>query len=125
MKKTFLIFGLVLTIVFAFATRVSAIDLNLVNSIRQNEIDETQNWTGISTSTNTNANVATSETSNYLSSSTLTPSNTGSVTVGTVTPTSSQSQGLTTSDIIDIVLIVVGILIVLLGIAILIRMNHG
>ena len=137
MKKTSLVLAFVLIIVGLLITRVSAIDMNLINSIRQNEISAEENLSAVNTNssvslnalnnstlTNTNTSNRSSNTyTNSASNSSTTLSNTSVATVSSTQQT--QSQNLTASDIFNVILIVIGVLIILLGIAILIRLKRS
>ena len=119
MRNTNLVFVFVVLFIALLITRVSAIDMNLINSIRQNEINSAENLSATNTTTNSfNENAVDNTVTNELTENTNTPS----ANVNTVTQTENEDLGM--SEIINILLIVVGVLIILLGIAILIRMKH-
>ena len=119
MKKTNLVLVFVILFIALLITRVSAIDMNLINSIRQNEINAAEN---LSTTNGTVDPFDENNVENTILDNTVQNTNTPSASVNTVTQT--QDEGLGMSEIINILLIVVGVLIILLGIAILIRMKH-
>ena len=155
MKKSIFLFVVLITIFFiGQVSAVYALDLNLVNSVRENEIQSAENLTIENTnvmentvfySTNTPAsnnvnntntyyedgNNTENENGNYESMlNTYTQTNTEPANTpyeyATVTPTSTNpttANGLTISDIINILVLVVGIVLILLGIAVLIRMK--
>lgn len=125
MKKTSLVLGLVLIIIGLLFTKVSAIDMNLINSIRQNDQMAAENLY-----TNGNASATSNQIlSNFLPTNPSNPLNNGMVqdntvispNVSNISQNHTQSEGLGINGVINIILIVVGILIILLGIAILIR----
>ena len=123
MKKTSLVLGLVLIIIGLLFTKVSAIDMNLINSIRQNDqlaaenLSATDNVSSTSNQILSNFLPTNSSVSNGTSQGDVSPS----PNISNVSQTSSQSESLGINGVINIILIVVGILIILLGIAILIR----
>ncbi len=153
MKKSIFLVVVLITIFFiGQVSAVYALDLNLVNSVRENEIQSAENLTientnvtpnTVSYTTNTTASNevydantyyqggydAENENGNYESMlNTYTQTNTettnSSYEYTTVTPTSTNpttANGLTISDIINILVLVVGIVLILLGIAVLIR----
>jgi len=118
MKKTSLLLVFVILLITLLITRVSAIDMNLINSIRQNEINTAENLT---TTNNTGNPFDENSIENTMLDTPGQNTNTPSASVNTITP--SANEGLGIGEIIDILLIVVGVLIILLGIAILIRTN--
>lgn len=58
MKKTSIVFVFVILLITLLVTRVSAIDMNLINSIRQNEINEAENLSASDGTSNPLANDA-------------------------------------------------------------------
>lgn len=121
MKKNHLI--VITLIIFLFialgAQSVYAIDLNLINSIRENEVDSAENLSLNTSNTNTTiGNTTVNDNSSYSNST----SNLPSTSVSNVTSTTDGT--LTIENILNILLVVVGVLLILLGIAIMIRMNR-
>ena len=116
MKKTNLVLVFVILFITLLITRVSAIDMNLINSIRQNELNTAENLTITNSSGNPFDENAIE---NTILDAPAPNTNTPSASVNIVTPSANEDLGI--SEIIDILLIVVGVLIILLGIAILIR----
>lgn len=131
MKKTcFILFAFILFVIFSIQN-VYAIDLNLINSVRENEIESAENLTldtrvnnttndtydDDETLNNTYDNATDDEITN--NSDTLPSTNTNVSNV-----TSAADGTLTIANILNILLVVVGFLLILLGIAILIRINR-
>lgn len=140
MKKTSFILGIAILFIFFFATQAYALDMNLINSIRENELNSAQNLStntlsnnantnspginldltepsnnSISNNANRNSNTANTNTNN--SSNTPTPNNS----VSSITDLPEASLGL--ANILNILLLVVGVLLILLGIAIIIKIK--
>lgn len=62
MRKTSMVFMFVVLLIVLLITRVSAIDMNLINSIRQNELNEAENLSTTNGSSNPLANNAVPDT---------------------------------------------------------------
>ncbi len=107
LQKVFLIIGIFSILVFCCSYTFAAVDMNLNNSNNQNNTNSENNENNSSNSANTN-NSTNSPTSNSSQFST------------TVTTSSFDLQ---LTNILSICLIVVGVLLILLGIAILIRLK--
>ena len=73
MKKTSMVFMFVVLLIALLITRVSAIDMNLINSIRQNEINEAEN---LSTTNSTRNPLANNAVPNTVLNNTITNTNT-------------------------------------------------
>ena len=138
MKKIILISFVMIAILFVFSCvqSVYAIDLNLINSIRENEISTAENLaidnsivqenTLLNNFNNGTLETAENNTLNTVDSRTLTTNTIGSETVNptTVTTTTTPTANtLSVANILTILLIVVGFLLILLGIAIMIRLK--
>lgn len=127
MKKTNVIITLILFVLFFFigTINVHAIDLNLINTVRENEINSAGNLNS-STNNNTQTNsINLSGNGSLISNSTglnntqfELPSTNVTNVIGT------ESESLSIGNILNILLIVVGVLLVFLGIAIIIRINR-
>src|SRR5699024_9923717 len=117
----------ILFVLFFFigTINVHAIDLNLINTVRENEINSAGNLNS-STNNNTQTNsINLSGNGSLISNSTglnntqfELPSTNVSNVIGT------ESESLSIGNILNILLIVVGVLLVFLGIAIIIRINR-
>ena len=126
LKKNHLV-AFVLGVLFFFigTINVHAIDLNLINTVRENEINSAGNLNS-STNNNTQTNsINLSGNGSLISNSTglnntqfELPSTNVSNVIGT------ESESLSIGNILNILLIVVGVLLVFLGIAIIIRINR-
>lgn len=121
--KIFSIVGMVL-ILLCFTTNVFAVDMNITetNTLNTSNSSNTSNTTNTSnTSNTTNArNTSNTTTSTNTSSTTSSsPNNTNSITVQGGLPESD----LGISNILSIILIAIGVLLILLAIAILIRLG--
>lgn len=124
MKKNLLL--ALVSIIFLFVLfgiqSVYAIDLNLINSIQENEISTSENLSlntnisNVNSIVNSNSSLETNNSTKYDDS--ILPS----TSVSNVT--SETAGSLTIGNILNILLVVVGVLLILLGIAILIRMNR-
>lgn len=123
MKKT--CFILITLIAFLFimsgVQNVYAIDLNLINSVRENEINTAENL-----SVNTNAYNTTDidSNSNFEDEDTAINDDNTIPTTNVSNVTNTTDGTLTIENILNILLVVVGVLLILLGIAIMIRMNR-
>lgn len=121
MKKT--CFILVALIAFLFilsgVQNVYAIDLNLINSVRENEINSAENLS-VNTLVEENNTISNND------GNTINENNTTDTLLSTnVSNVTSTTDGtLTIGNILNILLVVVGVLLILLGIAIMIRMNR-
>lgn len=126
MKKTGLVLALVLILVGLLITSVSAIDMNLINSVRQNELNAAENLPAGNAVNSTSLNALGNETATLPTDNTAIPtSNTPTTNSANISSVTDQtSDGLGIGDILNILLIVVGVLIILLGIAIIIRMKR-
>ena len=134
-KSIFVLFVMIaLLLIMAGFQSVYAIDLNLINSVRENEITSAQNL-AIDNTTGTYNNAYSNSTYNaYNTYNTYTPESQTFTTISNTpdTPpttvvgntTTTASNTLTIGNILSILLIVVGLLLIFLGIAILIRMKH-
>ena len=121
----------IMLIVFVFAmvlsSSVFAIDLNLINSItsNQNETTNTLNTTGNETlnlPTNDVTNITTNETTNTVDNNVTNTNNTQSETNSVVSSVQDLPESaLGIGNIINILLITVGVILILLGIALLIK----
>lgn len=130
MKKIILITLITTILIMLGIQSVSAIDLNLINSVRENEITSSEN---LSLNTNTSEEFLDEdeywedendiffedEFDNSIEDTDIT--NTSTVISNVTTP---QDGTLTIGNILNILLVVVGVLLILLGIAIMIRMNR-
>lgn len=134
MKKNSFILGIIILCILLFATKCYALDMNLINSIRENELNSAQNLSTntLSNNANTNSpgiiiNLPENNTNNSETNNTFNNSNTAEITSNTlinnnitsITDLPEASLGL--ANILNILLLVVGILLILLGIAIIIK----
>lgn len=124
MKKNLLL-ALIL-VIFLFVLfgiqSVYAIDLNLINSIQENEISISENLSLNTNTSNFNSIVNSNSSAESNNPTEYNNSILPSASVSNVTNTTDGS--LTIGNILNILLVVVGVLLILLGIAILIRMNR-
>lgn len=124
MKKNLLL-ALIL-VIFLFVLfgiqSVYAIDLNLINSIQENEISISENLSLNTNASNFNSIVNSNSSAESNNPTEYNNSILPSASISNVTNTTDGS--LTIGNILNILLVVVGVLLILLGIAILIRMNR-
>lgn len=142
--KLIIIMAMILSFVFAF-NACYAVDLNLSNDLTVGTNNSTSSNTNASTSNSTNSSTGSDDVTNSMnttsnstdSNSTNSESNTSDTSNSTtndtttsstntspkVTSTLSSDDGLGVSDILNIFLIVIGVLLILLSIAILIRLK--
>lgn len=136
-KLKILLILLISFVLVSFSTSTYAVNMDLTDDEGSTSNEETSN-TGNTVSSENTSNTSTNEASNSSNSTTNsvdsentnTTSNTSSTGNKTTTPpvtqtvAGSQSSGeLQISDILNILLIVIGVLLILLGIAILIRLK--
>lgn len=139
-KLKILLILLISFVLVSFSTSTYAVNMDLTDDEGSTSNEETSNTanTGNTASSENTSNISTNEASNSSnnttnsvdSENTNTTSNTSSTGNKTTTPpitqtvAGSQSSGeLQISDILNILLIVIGVLLILLGIAILIRLK--
>lgn len=126
MKKSYFILITLIVLLFVAAgiQSVYAIDLNLINNVRENEINSAENL-AVNTATNNSVGNDSNDTS-YMpirnSSTNESQSDFPSANISNVANTTDGT--LTIGNILNILLVVVGVLLILLGIAIMIRMNR-
>lgn len=144
MKKITFILVVAISLICLFVVNAYALDMNLINSIRENEmesfaenlytnsfsnstnsnspgieIDLTQNS---SNNANTNTNTNTSTNSNSANANNFSNTPIYSNSISSVIDSATDSE-LSMANILNILLLVVGVLLILLGIAIIIKMK--
>ncbi len=140
MKKITFILVVAISLICLFVVNAYALDMNLINSIRENEMESfAENLYTNSFSNSTNSNSPgieidlTQNSSNNANTNTSTNSNSANANNFSNTPIYSNSissvidsatdSELSMANILNILLLVVGVLLILLGIAIIIKMK--
>ena len=127
--KKILIFSIIFMLaIFSFIpyAKASSVSMNLTSNDEQIENDtNNQNYFNDEanlTNTDTNTNTMSNSLTNNISNATEFANNAPVSNVPTVTRTTSSSEGfLTTENILSVIIIVIGIILIFLGIAIIIR----
>lgn len=104
----------ILLFIFVSSNSYAAIDMNLASNLTAN--NNSSNNSSSNSSTNTNTSSSNSQSSNVSNSSSE------AATVSSVSSVPDSQLGLT--NILNIILIAVGVLLILLGIAVLIKLKH-
>lgn len=140
MKKITFILVVAISLICLFVVNAYALDMNLINSIRENEMESfAENLYTNSFSNSTNSNSPgieidlTQNSSNNANTNTSTNTNSANANNFSNTPIYSNSissvidsatdSELSMANILNILLLVVGVLLILLGIAIIIKMK--
>ena len=108
MKTSIKVFAILFVILLCMVTFSFATDINMNLSSDNSQVEE---------------NTLSNESANEMSTNTPTPNSTLTTTPSTTVSSAVKEETLSFSNILNIILIVVGVVLILLGIAILIRMN--
>lgn len=142
MKKITFILVVAISLICLFVVNAYALDMNLINSIRENEMESfaenlytnsfsnstNSNSPGIeidltqNSSNNANTNTSTSTNSNSANANNFSNTPIYSNSISSVIDSATDSE-LSMANILNILLLVVGVLLILLGIAIIIKMK--
>ena len=142
MKKITFILVVAISLICLFVVNAYALDMNLINSIRENEMESfaenlytnsfsnstNSNSPGIeidltqNSSNNANTNTNTSTNSNSANANNFSNTSIYSNSISSVIDSATDSE-LSMANILNILLLVVGVLLILLGIAIIIKMK--
>lgn len=142
MKKITFILVVAISLICLFVVNAYALDMNLINSIRENEMESfaenlytnsfsnstNSNSPGIeidltqNSSNNANTNTNTSTNSNSANANNFSYTPIYSNSISSVIDSATDSE-LSMANILNILLLVVGVLLILLGIAIIIKMK--
>ncbi len=142
MKKITFILVVAISLICLFVVNAYALDMNLINSIRENEMESfaenlytnsfsnstNSNSPGIeidltqNSSNNANTNTNTSTNSNSANANNFSNTPIYSNSISSVIDSATDSE-LSMANILNILLLVVGVLLILLGIAIIIKMK--
>ncbi len=129
MKRKYLILTILLIILFviSMSQKVLALDLNIIESARENEENSASNLSIDDATTNTDSSNTSDDSTNSIDSLSATPQRINNTTNTAVTVSNASNTSgsgvLTIDNILSILLLVVGFLLILLSIAIMIRLK--